>query len=351
MKELILVNANEQYKKDKRLKIFEKVAADYPEFKKKFEEYEEKEEEEEERKKKMLDWSGIEEENESALRDENEDGINNTKEGESIHENNTNQNNKEVVKEEEKKANDDKEEVVKIEEKKTNDDKHDVEEEEKKTNVDKHVMKKEEKKTNDDKHVVEEEEKKTNDDKHVMKKEEKKTNVDKHVVKEVIEGVYNVSKDELSTKQTLLLLRKILYSIQIMHNNNFYHGDIFSRNIMINNDLDFSIVDLDSAIIDDIVSEENTYYYDDMTIEQSIDRTIFDDKIDTLKMFLGFLAHGTFNECISLPIDINILNLPPIIYDEIKYCLSRKIIDQDYYFLDIIDELLSIGYESKILTK
>ena len=35
-------------------------------------------------KKKMLDWSGIEEENESALRDENEDGINNTKEGETV---------------------------------------------------------------------------------------------------------------------------------------------------------------------------------------------------------------------------------------------------------------------------
>ena len=53
-----------------------------------------------------------------------------------------------------------------------------------------------------------------------------------------------------------------------MHEKNIYHGDLYSKNIMINNDLDISFIDFDSAIIDNIVSEENVYCNDYLSHEE-----------------------------------------------------------------------------------
>ncbi len=149
-------------------------------------------------------------------------------------------------------------------------------------------------------------------------------------------------------EQILLLLKKILLSLKVMHTNCVYHGDLFSKNIMINKNLDFCFIDLDAAIVDNIISLENTYYDDNISFEEKKLCTQNDDKINILFLFLYFFINGNFDTGISYNIDIKKLYMPEYISKELNYYIMGGSTDEEYYFIDIVDELLSVGYEAKI---
>ena len=114
---------------------------------------------------------------------------------------------------------------------------------------------------------------------------------------------------------------------------------------MLNSEFDIKFIDLDASIIDDYISVENVYFYDKNT--DVIKEGIQDDKLDTLKMYLSYLEKGSFkNECHDI-INFNSLSLPLEIKKELlSYSIKDRIIEKDYYFEDIIEELLRIDYEA-----
>ena len=130
-----------------------------------------------------------------------------------------------------------------------------------------------------------------------------------------------------------------------MHQKGVIHSDLFEKNIMLNSEFDIKFIDLDASIIDDYISVENVYFYDKNT--DVIKEGIQDDKLDTLNMYLSYLEKGSFkNECHDI-INFNSLSLPLEIKKELlSYSIKDRIIEKDYYFEDIIEELLRIDYEA-----
>lgn len=161
----------------------------------------------------------------------------------------------------------------------------------------------------------------------------------------------NTFLHKFDTKSILMLMRKMLISIQKMHAQKVFHGDLYAQNIMIDKNLNFCFIDLDAAIIEDIISEENTYESDDIPFEEKVMHTLSEDKLNLLNLLLYYLMNGTFDTGIDFYLDLRKLGLSKELTSELEkyHCGDYPTID--YYFVDIIDELLSIGYEPKILKK
>lgn len=152
-------------------------------------------------------------------------------------------------------------------------------------------------------------------------------------------------------KDILLLMKEILQCVKVMHTKNIYHGDLYSKNIMINEKLDISFIDFDAAIIDDIVSEENVYYLDDISTKEIIKNTANDDKKSIFMLLCYYLVNNNFNVDISYKIDIDNLILPKYLLSEIKNYIENKNPEDNYYYIDIIDELISYECKNKINVK
>lgn len=148
----------------------------------------------------------------------------------------------------------------------------------------------------------------------------------------------------LNDIEILTLLKQMLLSLQDMHKNGVYHGDIFSKNIMMDKEMNFSFIDLDASIIDNIISQDNTYYEDKVSLEEKKSMTIDDDKIGIVKMFLYYFINGNFNSGISYDINIKNLGLPHYLEREINWFINGSI-DIDDYFIETTEELINIGYE------
>ena len=149
---------------------------------------------------------------------------------------------------------------------------------------------------------------------------------------------YNFSDEKI-----LLLMRKMLVSLKKMHESDVYHGDIFSKNIMVNDSMDFSFIDLDACIVDDIVSIENSYYDDDISIDCKKSKTVIDDKLGIFNLFLYYFANGNFKVCVN-GMDCSRLGFSRGLLDEVKAYCNGLVPSDNYYFLDIVDELIDKGY-------
>lgn len=153
------------------------------------------------------------------------------------------------------------------------------------------------------------------------------------------------------TIDILFLMKKMLLCLKVMHNNNIYHGDLFSKNIMVNENFDISFIDLDASIIDENISEENLYYNDNLSIQQIIDKTISEDKKSLFMLLCYYLVNHNFNVDISYKIDIDRLIIPNYLLSKIKIYLEKRNPELDYYYIDIIDELLMYEQKNKINVK
>ena len=156
----------------------------------------------------------------------------------------------------------------------------------------------------------------------------------------------------LSTKDILLLLRKNLIILRYLHKNGVIHGDLFSHNIMINSDLELCLIDFDASIIDSNIPEENVYYEELILDKSKISLTRAGDKTDILDLYMYYLIHGDFKKGDIEISDISKLGLKKDLEKEIQAYVSRDTKPNlNCYFLDIVDEFLKIGYESKVLEK
>ena len=154
--------------------------------------------------------------------------------------------------------------------------------------------------------------------------------------------LYNF-QNQLDLKQVLLLFKRILNLTKEMHQNNIIHSDLYASNIMINNSLDISFIDFDQAIINNHVSCENIYYEDCISLKEKKRLATIDDKLDVLAILLYYLIYGNYQKDINFNLDLKDLVLPNILQRELVSYLDRKQeIKRDYYFEDIIDELVSL---------
>lgn len=157
---------------------------------------------------------------------------------------------------------------------------------------------------------------------------------------------YNQSLRGLTTKQLLLLIKEIIEKIKQMHKAEIYHTDLHSGNIMIDKK-DIKIIDLDAVLVSNYISPENIHEEDDISFEEKIRLSKKDDKISILNLLLYYLKNGTFKDQMNDFIDIQSLDFPKNIKKEIlAYQLDRADINSDYYYEDIIEELIKKGYES-----
>lgn len=159
---------------------------------------------------------------------------------------------------------------------------------------------------------------------------------------------------KMDTLEILKLFKKHINLVQKMHNSNIIHNDLWANNIMINSELDIKFIDFESIIIDDFISEEArcfNKYRNNLGINIK-EYGIFDDKKNILNMYLNYLKNGDFKINSNRGVDIESLSLPLEIKKEIEeYIIYNKVPKTNYYFLDIIDELINNDYKSKILEK
>lgn len=166
------------------------------------------------------------------------------------------------------------------------------------------------------------------------------------------ETMYNSKVlNNCDSKDILLLLKKMLLLLKKMHKKSIYHGDIYSENIMINDKLDVNFIDLDLAIIHNYISESNIYVDDEIDDELKKIYTMNDDKKGIFYLFMYYFAYGNFKQDVEEYVDITRLGLSDNLTNEILSYQNGRIIGKEYYFLDIVDELINIGYEPKKKTK
>lgn len=154
----------------------------------------------------------------------------------------------------------------------------------------------------------------------------------------------NIYTKKLNTEEILKLLKRMLLCIKKMHNNKIIHGDITSKNIMINKNLEIVFIDFCQSIINDVVSLENVYLNDNLDDCKKL--TIIDDKLDLFETFIYYLLEDKFPDGIIYDYNLKKSLFPQRIYEEIKaYHYGETVPGEDYYFIDIIDDLIDMGYE------
>ena len=116
-------------------------------------------------------------------------------------------------------------------------------------------------------------------------------------------------------------------------------------------DLNISFIDFDASIVDNIVSEENTYCIDYLSLEEKKINTAIEDKKSIFMLLCYYLVNNNFDVDISYRIDIDKLILPKYLSSEIKSYINDRTPNYNYYYTDIIDELLSYEYNNKINVK
>ena len=152
---------------------------------------------------------------------------------------------------------------------------------------------------------------------------------------------------KFNTEEIIKLIEKIAKLIKHLHRNNICHGDIYSKNIMINKALTISLIDLETIIIDNYISKRNNHYNNQSRFENKKKQAIIDDKLSLLSLLLYYLTNGTFYNQMNDYVELTNLNLPKYIKQELSsYQLKAQEPKTDYYFEDILTELLKIGYES-----
>ena len=151
----------------------------------------------------------------------------------------------------------------------------------------------------------------------------------------------------LDTKSILFLYKKCILLLKEMHNSGIIHSDINATNIMINKEFNIKFIDFDASIIDNFISRENIYVDDGLSTKSIINNSIVDDKVELLFTFLLCLENGHFIFSEDRFIDFSILKLNNSMVNELKsYLLGKVKPVNNYYFEDIIDDLLKMGYEA-----
>ena len=127
---------------------------------------------------------------------------------------------------------------------------------------------------------------------------------------------------------------------------------------MINDKLDIQFIDLDAMIIGDMISMEHglAEEKEDYTWDEFKQVGRYEDKVSLMGMYLYYLFLGKFPPNI-VALDnifryIHLLGFSEKMELElISYMIEDKKVDDNYYFEDMIDELIKMGYERSFSKK
>ena len=162
----------------------------------------------------------------------------------------------------------------------------------------------------------------------------------------------------ISDEEFLKLWKRNVILLRELHDNDIVHGDIYGKNIMINDKLDIQFIDLDAMIIGDMISIEHglAEEKEDYTWDEFKQVGRYEDKVSLMGMYLYYLCLGKFSSNI-VALDnifryIHLLGFSEEMELElISYMIEDKEIDDNYYFEDMIDELIRMGYEKSFSKK
>lgn len=154
-----------------------------------------------------------------------------------------------------------------------------------------------------------------------------------------------VFENTFTTKDILQLLKKNMNILKHIHQKNVTHGDIHEGNIMINKNHNIEFIDWDSGTFDEYISEENTFFDDELSVKEKIQKTIHQDKIDLLLLYFSYLNFGSFTHYF----DGSYLNLSTQHNHALNTFLKEKTTPTDYYYLDFIDDLINENYQAPII--
>lgn len=151
-----------------------------------------------------------------------------------------------------------------------------------------------------------------------------------------------------TTKDILQLLKKNMNILKDIHKNEVTHGDIHTSNIMINQNHDIEFIDFDSGTVNKYISEENHFIFDffEHTTKEQIKATLCDDKISLLVIYLSYLSRGHFKKDQVLTDD---LSFDKTHRKALQDIMKEKDTNDNYYYLDFIDSLISTDYQSPIV--
>lgn len=155
--------------------------------------------------------------------------------------------------------------------------------------------------------------------------------------------------DTYTTKDILKICKNNLLILQEIHQKHVCHGDLYSVNIMINEEDDLQFIDFDALLIDDYLSPENTtfpnekgdYFYPAVTA----------DKEALFSLYISYLTYGNF-KFLSDHLNYDALGFNKQYQEAIEEVYKNGETPIDYYYIDFIDYLISTNYESpKIYSK
>ncbi len=180
------------------------------------------------------------------------------------------------------------------------------------------------------------------------------------IVLPVLKGYKTLDTEQftcyISDEEFLKLWKRNILLLKEMHNSDIIHGDIYSKNIMINNDLDIQFIDFDALIIENMVSNEHCFDEEHYSIDSIKQYGRYEDKTSLMGMYLSYLCYGKFSSNI-VALDNFFSNLHFLGFSEememelISYIIKDKKIIDNYYFEDMVDELIKMGYERKYVKK
>lgn len=158
------------------------------------------------------------------------------------------------------------------------------------------------------------------------------------------------SLKNMSTHDTLILLKDLFQKLELVHQHEIIHGDISASNILINDNLDLKLIDFENGIVDDMISWFNEWFDCKMELSKVKKASKVSDVHESLRLLISALIANDF--CHENLIGIDYLEFPREIKSILSACYNdEENIHEDYYFLDILDYLIKTGYESPFRRK
>lgn len=169
---------------------------------------------------------------------------------------------------------------------------------------------------------------------------------------------FSTFEKKYSDKEILKFFRDLLLSVEKMHKSGLFSGDIWSDNILIDENLDYMFIDFDYASTKEYLGymamRSQALFLDNynkkildsyFSLEEQVKLS---DKLNLWNMILDCMLTGNFSSERNLDVidDIDRLELPPLAYKQLAPVFNlEEFIHDDDYMLESMDELIKTDYK------
>jgi len=163
--------------------------------------------------------------------------------------------------------------------------------------------------------------------------------------------------ENFSEREILQFFKNLLETLSKVHQDKIYSGDIWADNILVNQELDYRLIDFDLARCEEVLTQE-VNIEDVLFLEQYNPKVLnsnyslyeqiaLSDKMQMLSMIIFYLKTGKFPEKRHFPTsETGRLELPQTIEQKLDAYLKGTIPPKkDEYFLNELDELICKNYQ------